>query len=133
MRRPHQVPLSPTVIKLLEKTHSLTGPTGFVFPAAHTKRGPMSENTLNGALRRLGFRKDEVTAHGFRATASTLLNESGKFSPDCIERALGHGPTNAVRAAYHRGEYWDDRVHMARWWSDLLENLEGPAVTERAT
>jgi len=83
----------------------------------------MSENTLNAALRRMGF-KDEATAHGFRATASTHLNESGQFSADAIERALAHAPASAVRAAYHRGQHWNERVRMAAWWSEFLLSLE---------
>jgi integrase len=84
----------------------------------------MSENTLNVALRRMGFKKEEATSHGFRATASTLLNECGLFSADAIERALAHAPASAVRAAYHRGQHWDERVCMAQWWSELLQKLE---------
>lgn len=83
----------------------------------------MSENTLNAALRRLGYASDEMTAHGFRAMASTLLNESGKWSSDAIERALAHGDGDKVRAAYHRGTHWAERVKMAQWWSDLLDDL----------
>ena len=83
----------------------------------------MSENTINAGLRRLGSATDEMTAHGFRAMASTLLNESGKWNPDAIERALAHGDTNKARAAYHRGEHWDERVAMAQWWSDHLGQL----------
>jgi integrase len=78
----------------------------------------MSENTVNAALRRLGFGGDEMTAHGFRAMASTLLNESGRWSPDAIERALAHKDRDAVRAAYHRGAHWAERVEMAQWWAD---------------
>ena len=83
----------------------------------------MSENTINGALRRLGFTGSEMTAHGFRTTASTLLNESGKWQPDAIERSLSHAEKNQVRAAYNRGSYWDERVEMAQWWSDHLDTL----------
>ncbi len=83
----------------------------------------MSENTLNASFRRMGFDKDEITAHGLRATASTLLNESGLWSPDAIERALAHGESNATRGAYHRGLHWDERVKMAQWWSDYLDQL----------
>jgi integrase len=71
----------------------------------------------------MGFSKDEVTAHGLRATASTLLNESGKFNPDAVERALAHGDSNAIRGIYHRSPYWSDRVAMAQWWSDYLDDL----------
>jgi integrase len=84
----------------------------------------MSENTLNAALRRLGYSSDEMTSHGFRSTASTLLNESGKWSVDAIERALAHGDTDSVRAAYHRGAHWQERVAMAQWWSDYLGTLK---------
>jgi integrase len=87
----------------------------------------MSENTLNAALRRLGYASDEMTAHGFRAMASTLLNESGKWSPDAIERALAHGDGDRVRAAYHRGAHWKERVAMAQWWSDYLDALRSGA------
>lgn len=83
----------------------------------------MSDNTLNAALRRMGYASSEMTAHGFRAMASTLLNESGKWSYDAIERALAHGDNNRVRAAYHRGAHWEERVAMAQWWSDYLDEL----------
>jgi integrase len=124
MRRTHFVPLSAEVVHILREAHELTGPSGYIFPASHSRKLPMSENTLNAALRRMGFRKDEATAHGFRATASTLLNESGRFSADAIERALAHAPASAVRGAYHRGQHWDERVEMAEWWSDLLLTLQ---------
>ncbi len=78
---------------------------------------------MNGALRRLGFTGDEMTAHGFRAMASTLLNESGKFQPDAIERARAHKDRDQVRAAYHRGLHWEEQVAMAQWWSDQLDLL----------
>ena len=83
----------------------------------------MSENTVNAALQRRGFIKDEVTAHGFRAMASTLLNESGKWSSDAIERALAHKDKDSVRAAYHRGAHWAERVKMAQWWGGYLDTL----------
>lgn len=89
----------------------------------------MSENTLNAALRRMGYGNDDMTAHGFRSTASTLLNESGNWSVDAIERALAHGDSDSIRAAYHRGAHWDERVRMAQWWSDYLDRLrEGGKV-----
>jgi integrase len=71
----------------------------------------------------MGFGQDEMTSHGFRATASTLLNESGLWSVDAIERALAHGDANSVRGAYHRGAHWQERVRMAQWWSDHLDTL----------
>jgi integrase len=120
-RRPHAVPLSNQVRNMLKELRALTGRGKYVFPSAHGASRPMSENTLNASFRRMGFEKDEVTAHGLRATASTLLNESGLWSPDAIERALAHGESNATRGAYHRGLHWDERVKMAQWWSDYLD------------
>ena len=83
----------------------------------------MSDNTLNAALRRLGYDKSQMTAHGFRATASSLLNESGKWHPDAIERQLAHVENNDVRRAYLRGEHWEERIKMMQWWSDHLIKL----------
>ncbi|MGE0774311.1 MAG: tyrosine-type recombinase/integrase [Sphingomonadaceae bacterium] len=122
-RRPHAVPLSRQVRHMLAELRVLTGTGKYVFPSAYGASRPMSENTLNASFRRMGFTKDEVTAHGLRATASTLLNESGLWSPDAIERALAHGESNATRGAYHRGLHWEERVRMAQWWSDFLDKL----------
>jgi integrase len=121
-RRPHSVPLSRQVSQMLRELQALTGAGKYVFPSAYGHSRPMSENTLNASFRRMGFDKDEVTAHGLRATASTLLNQSGLWNPDAIERALAHGESNATRGAYHRGTYWDERVRMAQWWSDFLDD-----------
>ena len=84
----------------------------------------MCENTLNTALRRMGYTHDEMTSHGFTALASTLLNESGKWRVDVIERALAHSDSNQVRAAYNRATMWAERVEMAQWWSDYLDDLK---------
>lgn len=123
MKREHVVPLSVQVIAIFKEIEELTGDGGYVFPSVRTSRRPMSENTLNAALRRMGYTNDEMTSHGFRSTASTLLNESGLWNPDAIERALAHGDTDSVRGAYHRGTHWDERVRMAQWWSDHLDGL----------
>ena len=123
MRKDHRVPLSRQAGAILREIHALTGPAGYVFPSVRTRARPMSENTLNAGLRRLGYASDEMTAHGFRAMAATLLNESGKWHPDAIERALAHGDADKVRAAYTRGAYWQERVEMAQWWSDHLDTL----------
>ena len=129
MRKPHIVPLSRQVVAYLRELADLTGPTGFVFPAFHTWKRPMSENTMNQALRRMGYSKDEMTAHGWRATASTLLNESGKWNEDAIERSLAHTDRNQIRGTYSRGSYWNERVDMHQWWSDYLDQLrEGGSV-----
>ena len=123
MRKAHRVPLSRQVVALLCEMRGVTGPGGYVFPSIRTRTRPMSENTINAGLRRLGYSTNEMTAHGFRAMASTLLNESGRWHPDAIERALAHGDTDKVRAAYHRGAHWQERVEMAQWWSDYLDTL----------
>ena len=123
MRKDHLVPLSRQSITILEDLHALTGPDGYVFPSIRSRKRPMSDNTINAGLRRLGYSTDEMTAHGFRAMASTLLNESGKWHPDAIERALAHGDSDRIRAAYHRGAHWKERVAMAQWWSDHLDQL----------
>lgn len=123
MKKAHHVPLSRQVITMLNEFRMVTGPDGYLFPSVRTRQRPMSDNTMNGGLRRLGYTTHEMTAHGFRAMASTLLNESGKWSHDAIERALAHGDTDRVRAAYHRGAHWKERVAMAQWWSDYLDAL----------
>lgn len=123
MRKPHHVPLSRQATEIIREVKDITGPSGFIFPSIRTRTRPMSENTINGALRRLGYTTDEMTGHGFRAMASTLLNESGKWSSDAIERALAHGDADKVRAGYHRGAHWKERVEMAQWWSDHLDGL----------
>jgi integrase len=129
MRKPHEVPLSKQALVILREMHELTGRGTYVFPSIRSRTRPMSENTINGALRRLGYSGSEMTAHGFRSTASTLLNESNKWNPDAIERALAHKDANQVRAAYNHSTYWPERVAMAQWWSDLLDTLrEGAEV-----
>lgn len=125
----HALPLSRQALAILAQAKVLSGHTRFVFPSIRTNKSPMSENTINAALRRLGFTGEEMTAHGFRAMASTLLNESGKWSPDAIERALAHKDKDIVRAAYHRGAHWQERVEMAQWWADYLDTLrEGAKI-----
>lgn len=119
----HAVPLSRQALEVLQQARLVSGHTRYVFPSIRTPRSSMSENTVNAALRRLGYAGDEMTAHGFRAMASTLLNESGKWSADAIERALAHKDKDAVRAAYHRGTHWHERVEMAQWWADYLDTL----------
>ncbi|MGE4431412.1 MAG: tyrosine-type recombinase/integrase [Sphingobium sp.] len=130
MRRPHSVPLSRQVLSYLQEMLPLTGPEGFVFPAFHTSLRPLSENTINQAFRRMGYAQGEVTAHGLRTTASTLLNESGEWSPDAIERSLAHADANSIRGIYNRGRYWEERVSMHQWWSDHLDNLRESANKE---
>lgn len=123
MRNEHAVPLSRQALAILEDAKAFSGQSKYVFPSIRTGLRPMSENTVNVALRRLGYTGEEMTAHGFRSTASTLLNESGMWSSDAIERALAHKGNDRVRAIYHRGAHWDERVRMAQWWSDYLDRL----------
>ena len=123
MRREHRMPLPRQAVAVLERLRCFTGRGKLVFPCVRTVLRPISENTLNAALRRLGYAKDEATSHGFRATASTLLNECGKWNPDAIERQMAHVEKNAVRRAYARGEHWDERVAMMQWWADYLDTL----------
>ncbi|MGF1628677.1 MAG: tyrosine-type recombinase/integrase [Kiloniellaceae bacterium] len=124
MRRPHRVPLSTQAITILKQLHEISGHGTLLFPGVRAATRPISDNTLNAALRRLGYSKAEVTAHGLRATASTLLNESGKWHPDAIERQLAHVESNDVRRAYVRGEHWEERVKMMQWWADYLNALK---------
>lgn len=123
MRQAHVIPLSRQATDILRDAQVLTGRHQYVFSSMYPGSRPMSENTVNAALRRLGYGGDEMTAHGFRAMASTLLNESGKWNPDAIERALAHKVGDGVRSAYHRGAHWSERVEMAQWWSDYLDEL----------
>jgi integrase len=128
MRNPHVVPLSRQSIELLRSAQTLSASQQYVFSSLYPGSRPMSENTINAALRRLGYSGTEMTAHGFRALASTLLNESGKWNPDAIERALAHKDVNTTRGTYHRGTHWKERVEMAQWWSDYLDTLRAGAV-----
>ena len=132
MRRPHAIALSPQAVAIFRNLQVITGRGRLVFPGVRSNARPLSENTLNAALRRLGYGVDEMTAHGFRTIASTLLNESGEWSPDAIERALAHQDANAVRRAYARGEYWDERVRMATWWGDHLDRLRATAPNSQS-
>jgi integrase len=121
MKQPHAVPLSRQVLAMLQQLRSFGNPGDYLFPSIRSSKRPMSDGTLNAALRRIGYASDEMTAHGFRAMASTLLNESGLWHPDAIERALAHQDNDRVRAAYHRGAHWEERVRMMQWWSDQLD------------
>ena len=124
MDEEHIVPLSTQAIDLLKLVKELSGHYDLVFPGSHDHRKPMSENTLTYAIRkRLKF---DATAHGFRTTASTILNESG-FRVDVIERQLAHGERNKVRAAYNRSQYLAERTEMMQWYSDYLDGLKAGA------
>ena len=123
MRREHRKPLSAGAIEVLGELKELTGYREQLFPSIQNPRRPMSENTMNAALRRMGFSQSEATSHGFRASASSILNERGKWSSDAIEAELGHVGADQVRRAYHRAQYWDERVRMADWWAAEIARL----------
>jgi len=123
MGRAHKVPLSRQVLALLADLRELRAGSRYLFPSIRSDDRPISDNTINAALRLLGYGKEEVTGHGFRATASSLLNESRKWHPDAIERQLAHMESDDVRRAYLRGEHWAERVRMMQFWSDYLDRL----------
>lgn len=122
MREQHIVPLARQALEIFREIHYLTGNSKYVFPSVRSLSRPMSENTINGALRRLGYDKDTITGHGFRHMASTLLNEHG-WNRDAIERQLAHAERNKVRAVYNFAEYLPERRKMMQWWADYLEEL----------
>lgn len=124
MRRKHRVPLPTQAIDILRAQRRVSGHGTLVFPSVRTLERPISDGTLNAALRRLGYTKEEATAHGFRASASSLLNECGKWHPDAIERQLAHIESDDVRRAYARAEYWKERVKMMQWWADYIDELK---------
>jgi integrase len=121
-RQPHIVPLSRQALALLRELMPLTGGDNFLFPSERAVARPMSDNTRNAALRRLGYGKHQMTAHGFRAIASTLLNELG-WSGDAIERQLAHGEKSGARAVYNHAQYLPEREKMMQAWGDYLDHL----------
>ncbi len=124
MRRPHIVPLSFQAADVLREIEPLTGDGQYVFPSVRTSSRPMSENTVLAALRRMGFLKEEMCGHGFRAMASTLLHENG-WQSHLIELQLAHTERNSVKAAYNHAEHMDERRKMMSWWADHLDELKG--------
>jgi len=123
MRQRHIVPLSKQAMQILEEIHPLTSSGGYVFPSVRGRLRPMSENTINVTLRRLGFDKSEMCAHGFRGMASTLLHEQGYHS-DWIERQLAHKEGNAIKAAYNHARHLPERQQMMQAWADYLDALK---------
>jgi integrase len=124
MRRPHRVPLSKQSLAIIHDLQAISGGGRLLFPSVRSISRPMSENTLNAALRRLGYSSGQMTAHGFKGMASTRLNEMGSWNPDAIERQLAHQESDDVRRAYmHAAEYWPERVKMMQAWADYLDDL----------
>lgn len=122
MREAHIVPLATQALEILRELKPLSGHSRYVFPSIRTITRPMSDGTINAALRRLGYDSDQHVGHGFRAMASTLLNEMG-WPPDVIERQLAHAPRNKVRAAYNRAQHLAERRKMMQAWGEFLEAL----------
>lgn len=129
MRNEHIVPLSTQALAVIEELKPHTSRSELLFPSERQLTKPISENTMLYALYRLGYH-GRATIHGFRATASTILNESG-FKSDAIERQLAHTQQNKVRAAYHRSEYLEERATMMQWWADFLEGLTANVIPIR--
>jgi integrase len=123
MRTPHIIPLSRQVIEIFQEIKPLTGHWKYVFPSVLSKERAMSNNTMTAALRRMGFTKEEVTAHGFRGTASTLLHENG-WNSEFIELQLAHQERNKVKAAYNHAKHLDERTKMMQWWADYLDRIK---------
>ena len=122
MRKTHHVPLSRQAVSILKEMEQYSGQEGYVFPQFYNRKKPMSEHTLLYFSNRLGY-AGRNTIHGFRALASTVLNESRKWHPDVIERQLTHQESNKVRSAYNRAEHLDERRKMMNWWSVYIESL----------
>jgi len=127
MKRLHIVPLSTQALEILNKLHFLTGHSPYLFPSTRTITRPMSDMTVNVALRALGYARGEMTGHGFRAMASSLLAERG-WSVDAIERQLAHVEGNKIRAAYHRSEHLEERRRMMQEWANYLTELREQAA-----
>lgn len=129
MRQEHLVPLSLQAIEVMRGMEPLSGGLDLVFPSPFYPSKPLSENTFNSAMARMGY-KGSATAHGFRALFSTVANESG-WNPDVIERQLAHAERNGVRAAYHRSSYLQDRAKLLQWWADYLDARKASGVIGR--
>ena len=131
MRTPHIVPLSRQVIALLKQVQEISGHQDLMFPGDHNPYKPMSENTINRALRLMGYdTKTDVCGHGFRTMACGALMESGLWSRDAVERQMSHQERNSVRAAYvHKAEHLEARRAMMQWWSDYLDNSRSEYVS----
>lgn len=118
---PHDVPLARQAREVLRSVRQISGNSKLVFPSIRATSRPLSENAFNSALMRMGYGSDEATPHGFRTSASTLLNESGRHREDVIEFQLSHIERNKIRAAYNRAQYWDERVAMMDDWANMLD------------
>ena len=119
---PHIVPLSTQAVEILNEIQPITGKGRYVFPSVRTYSRPMSNNTVLAALRRMGYTKEEMSGHGFRAMASTVLHEQG-WPSDIIERQLAHAERNSIKAAYNHAQHLPERKKMMQAWADYLDTL----------
>ncbi len=129
MRRPHDVPLSRQALRVLKDVWPLSERGELVLPSIRSVRKPLSDAAMNSALRRMGYAQEEVTAHGFRSSASTILNERG-VRPDIIEAALAHQDKDAIRRAYNRASYWPERIALMQDWADMLDAFKKLSVAD---
>jgi len=125
-RREHKVPLSGQALVILKSMIEHSSTAKYVFHGLRSKERPLSDNTFNAALRRIGYTREQMVSHGFRGMASSLLNEQG-WNPDAIEAQLAHQQSDKVRAAYNRAQYWDERVRMIQHYADYLDSLRSGA------
>jgi integrase len=123
MKNPHIVPLSTQAVEILTEIQPVTGEGRYVFPSIRTYSRPMSNNTVLAALRRMGYTKEEMSGHGFRAMASTVLHEQG-WPSDIIERQLAHAERNSIKAAYNHAQHFPERRKMMQAWADYLDILK---------
>jgi len=127
MKEPHLVPLSAQAVAILKELQALTGRSAYLFPSHRSIARPMSNNAINAALRRMGFEKDEMTGHGFRAMARTILDEVLQFRPDFIEHQLAHAVRDPNGRAYNRTAHLNERKKMMQTWADYLDGLKAGA------
>jgi integrase len=127
MKADHIVPLSTQAVTILRELHAVTGRGNYVFPSERGKSAVMSENTVNAALRRLGYAKEEMTGHGFRAMARTIIHEDLGIRPEVIEHQLAHRVPDALAGAYNRTKFLKKRRAMMTAWADYLDRLKAGA------
>jgi integrase len=123
MRRPHDVPLSRQALGILALVRRADPDSPLVFPSLRSNRKPLSDNAANSALRKMGFSREQMVSHGFRSSASTILNRR-RFDREVIEMQLAHAPNDRIRAIYNRDQMWSDRVRLMQRWADLIDDMQ---------
>jgi integrase len=131
MRRPHDVPLSRQALAVLRDVWDASEGHQLVFRSVRSALKPLSENAMNSALRRMRYLSEEMCSHGFRSSASTILNERG-YDADVIEVALAHQDKNAIRGTYNRAKYWPDRVTLLQDWADMIDEFKRLAINRKS-